>query len=111
MYAIYRNILRTKLLISFWYLENAMIIIDKQRYYTVIDFLVDDIQIIVWFPGLYCVNGNVKNDKAVVLTNQKGMIQLAVLGMKAINPRVSTRQIERELYIPKLTNHRILTIP
>jgi len=47
MYAIYRNILRTKLLISFWYLENAMIIIDKQRYYTVIDFLVDDIQIIV----------------------------------------------------------------
>jgi hypothetical protein len=34
---------------------------------------------------------------------------LAVLGMIAINPRVSTRQIERELGIPKSTSHRILT--
>jgi len=45
--------------------------------HTVIDFLIDDIQIIVWFPGLYCANDNVnvKNDKNVVLTYQKEMIQ------------------------------------
>jgi len=36
-------------------------------------------------------------------------IVLAVLGIIAINPRVSTRQIERELGIPKSTNHRSLT--
>jgi len=33
---------------------------------------------------------------------------LAVLGMIAINPRVSTRQIERELDILKSTSYRIL---
>jgi len=33
----------------------------------------------------------------------------AVLGMIAINPGVSTRQINRELGIPKSTSHRILT--
>jgi len=34
---------------------------------------------------------------------------LAVLGIIAINPRVSTRQFERELVNPKLTSHRSLT--
>jgi len=55
----------------------------KQRHYrTVIDFLIDDIQIIVWFPSLYCANGNVnvKNDKDVVLTYQIGMIQQYHIG-------------------------------
>jgi len=56
-------------------LENAVIIIDKQRYCTVIDFLIDDIQTIVLFPGLYCVNGNVKNDKDIFLTYLKKKIQ------------------------------------
>jgi len=113
MYTICRIILRTKLLILLWYLENAIIIIDKQWYCIVINFLIDDIQIIVWFPGLYCVNGNinVKNDKTILMY-QRGMIQhsvFAVLRMIVINPRVSTRQIERELGIPKSTSHRIFT--
>ncbi|KYN17777.1 hypothetical protein ALC57_09930, partial [Trachymyrmex cornetzi] len=58
-------------------LKNAIIIIDKQRYCTVIDFLIDDIQIIIRFPDLYCVNDNVnvKNDKDVILKYHKGMIQ------------------------------------
>jgi len=63
----------------------AIIIIDKQRFYNIIDFLID-IQIIVWFSGLYCVNGNVnvKNDKDVIITYQKSNNDptlLAVLGM------------------------------
>jgi len=44
------------------------------------------------------INISEKNDPTI----------LAVLGIIAINPRVSTRQIERELGIPKLS-HRSLT--
>lgn len=33
---------------------------------------------------------------------------LAILGMIGLNPHVSTRQIERELGVPRSTSHRIL---
>ncbi|KYN18102.1 hypothetical protein ALC57_09610 [Trachymyrmex cornetzi] len=39
----------------------------------------------------------------------KSLNKLSRYIKKAINPRVSTRQIERELGIPKSTSHRILT--
>jgi len=42
-----------------------------------------------------------------VESSDRNITVLAVLGMIAINPRVSRRQIERELGIPKSTSHTI----
>jgi len=50
-----------------------------------------------------------KRQRRINVPKRDDLTVLAVLGMIAINPRVSTRQIERELDIPKSTSHRILT--
>jgi len=50
-----------------------------------------------------------KRQRCINIPKRDDLMVLAVLEMIAINPRVSTRQIERELGIPKSTSHRILT--
>jgi len=51
-----------------------------------------------------------KRQRRINVPERDNLTVLVVLSMIAINPRVSTRQIERELGISKSTSYRILTI-
>lgn len=103
-------ILRAKLLILFWYLENVIIIIDKQRYCTVIVIHKDSIQIMLRFPGSYQRHRQrqMRQRRRINVPERGDPTVLAILGMIGLNPHVSTRQIKRELSVPRSTSHRIL---